>query len=89
MEVDETPLLEEGMQSYNGADVARKPLATLWGRQICHGLFSVHLDDRVAEVHVGDGILVWELVAEELGQILHLQLVDLIDVEPGTAAWDD
>lgn len=30
----------------------------------------------------------WELAAEKLGQVLHLDLVDLIKVEPGAAAWD-
>jgi len=59
------------------------------GGEISGGFLAIHLDNRVAEVEVGDWVLVRELPAEEFRQVLHLDFVNLLYVEPGAAAGDD
>jgi len=59
------------------------------GSEISIWLLSVHLHDRVAEAEVGDGVLVRKLAAKEFGECLHFKFVDLVEVEPRAATWDD
>ena len=89
MEIYQAPLLKECMQTDYRANIARKALTAFWGCQIGSRLLSVHFYDGVAEVQIWDRVLVRKLAAEKLWQVLHLDLVDLVYIEPCTAAGND
>ena len=58
-------------------------------REVCIRGFSIEFDDVIPVVEVVDWVFVRELPTEKFRQALHLNLVNAVDIEPGTATWDD
>ena len=87
VEVDQTPVLEESVDSQDGAGVAglvtkKYQVASAHGRsQVRLWIVAVQLDDVVPVVLV-DLRSLRGLASEELWQCVSLQLMDTIDIEP-------
>lgn len=77
------------MQSDNWTDITRQSFSALRSRKIIRWLLSIHFDYAISEIYVGSGVFVWKFAAEEFRQTLHLQLMDLVKVEPSTATGND
>ena len=86
--VDETPLLQEGVHTHDGADVASEVAAAGRDGEILDRVEPVGVDHKVAIVLVHGGGLAAVPIVEELGQRLALDAVDRVHVEPGAVAGE-
>ncbi len=77
------------MQSDNTADIPWQLFAAFSRRQVRARTLAVHLHNTVSKVEVSRRVLVRKLAAEKLRQRLHLYLMDLVQLEPATAAGND
>src|SRR4051794_29274903 len=84
--VDETPLLEEGVNAHYGTDIASQVAPAGSDGEILRGVEAVSVDHEVAVVLVHIGRLAPVPAVEELWQSLALDVVDGVHVEPGAVA---
>ena len=77
------------MQSDNTADITWQLFSALSRRQVRAGTLAVHLHNTVSKVEVSRRVLVRKLTTEKLRQRLHLYFMDLVQLEPATAAGND
>lgn len=87
--VDQTPLLKEGMDSHDGANITSQVSTASRYCQILDGVQSVGIDHKVAIVFVDSGGFASVAVVEELGHGLAFDVVNRVHVEPGTIARQD
>jgi len=87
--VDEAPLLEEGVDAHDGADISSQVPPAGSDGQVLGRVEAVGVDHEVAVVAVDGGRLAAVAAVEELWQGLALAVVDVAHVEPGRIAGDD
>ena len=87
--VDEAPLLEEGVDAHDGADISSQVPPAGSDGQVLGRVEAVGVDHEVAVIAVDGGRLAAVAAVEELGQSLALAVVDVAHVEPGRIAGDD
>ena len=87
--IDEAPLLEEGVDAHDGADIASQVPPAGSDGEVLGGVQAVGVDHKVSVVFVHGRRFAAVAAVEELGQSLALAVVDVAHVEPGRIAGDD
>jgi hypothetical protein len=85
--VDETPLLKEGMNSHDCADISCQVPSACGHRQVLHWVQTVCVDHEVSVILVYGWCLASISVVEELWESLSFNGVDLVHIEPSTVTW--
>ena len=81
-------MLQESMESYDGANVSWQFLSALSGREISVWIFTIHFYDVVSIIKISFWVLVGELPTEEFWESLHLNLMNGAKVKPLSATWN-
>lgn len=87
--VDQAPLLQEGMNSHNGANITGQVSPAGRHSQILDGIQPVRVDHEVSVVLVDMRCLAPVAAVEKLGEGLSFDVVDGVHVKPGAIARKD
>lgn len=87
--VDQSPLLQKGVDAHDCAHVTSQVPATGCHSQVFDGVEAICVDHKIAVVLVNSRRLASISVVEELRHGLALDIVDGVHVEPSAVAWEN
>lgn len=87
--VDQAPLLEEGMDAHDSADIASKVASACGDSEILGWIKTVRVNHKIAIVLINSLSFTPIAVVEELWYALALNIMDRIHVKPGAVARED